>query len=66
MTVGTRGRTAGIGRRPIEWLARRSIRFSFLLVLGVVLATGVAAIFLGLTTKQAGGYSYRKASTVTG
>ena len=26
---------------------------------------GVAAIFLGLTTKQAGGYSYRKASTPT-
>ena len=24
---------------------------------------GVAAIFLGLTTKQAGGYSYRKADT---
>jgi len=26
---------------------------------------GVAAIFLGLTTKQAGGYSYRKTSTPT-
>jgi SPW repeat-containing protein len=26
---------------------------------------GVAAIFLGLTTKQAGGYSYRKMSTPT-
>ena len=26
---------------------------------------GVAAIFLGLTTKQAGGYSYRKTSTST-
>ena len=26
---------------------------------------GVAAIFLGLTTKQAGGYSYRKAETPT-
>ena len=27
---------------------------------------GLAAVFLGLTTKQAGGYSYRKASTATG
>ncbi len=27
---------------------------------------GLAAIFLGLTTKQQGGYSYRKASTATG
>ena len=26
---------------------------------------GVAAIFLGLTTKQSGGYSYRKADTPT-
>jgi SPW repeat-containing protein len=26
---------------------------------------GVAAIFLGLTTKQAGGYSYRKAGSPT-
>ncbi|HVD24685.1 MAG TPA: SPW repeat protein [Gaiellaceae bacterium] len=27
---------------------------------------GLAAIFLGLTTKQQGGYSYRKPSTATG
>ena len=27
---------------------------------------GLAAIFLGLTTKQAGGYSYRRSTTVTG
>src|SRR5690242_11223567 len=27
---------------------------------------GLAAIFLGLTTKQQGGYSYRKASTAVG
>jgi hypothetical protein len=26
---------------------------------------GLAAIFLGLTTKESGGYSYRKASTAT-
>jgi hypothetical protein len=26
---------------------------------------GLAAVFLGLTTKQAGGYSYRRPSTVT-
>jgi hypothetical protein len=27
---------------------------------------GLAAVFLGLTTKQAGGYRYRRASAVTG
>ena len=30
-----------------------------------LVVVGVAAIFLGLTTKQQGGYSYRKASTAT-
>src|ERR671922_2159765 len=29
------------------------------------LVVGLAAVFLGLTTKQAGGYSYRKAETPT-
>jgi hypothetical protein len=29
------------------------------------LVVGLAAVFLGLTTKQAGGYSYRKADTPT-
>jgi hypothetical protein len=31
-----------------------------------LVAVGLAAIFLGLTTKQQGGYSYRKTSTATG
>jgi two-component system, cell cycle sensor histidine kinase and response regulator CckA len=44
VTVGTTRRTAGTGRAPISWLAQRSIRFSFLLVLAVVLATAAAAI----------------------
>jgi hypothetical protein len=30
-----------------------------------LVAVGLAAIFLGLTTKQQGGYSYRKTSTAT-
>ena len=31
-----------------------------------LVVVGIAAVFLGLTTKQADGYSYRKASTATG
>jgi hypothetical protein len=31
-----------------------------------LVAVGLAAIFLGLTTKQQGGYSYRKASPAAG
>ena len=29
------------------------------------LVVGIAAVFLGLTTKQQGGYSYRKTATAT-
>jgi hypothetical protein len=30
------------------------------------LVVGIAAVFLGLTTKQRGGYGYRKPTAVTG
>ena len=35
-------------------------------VWAVFVVVGLAAVFLGLTTKQQGGYSYRKPSTATG